>query len=369
MRRDGEQGAGVLWSLQRVVARRVRRAGRPGARGGRCWKRFSHLRREGEPTPRGRHLSLHTSATKAEHHRLATPRERLPYARDFLAYPTPEAAAQGGGGSRALLARTSLAAVPRWGRGGALRWAGFLRGAGALKQAVSKALRRVIPAGAPLAAFIVAGQCDVPADLGPVVAVAGGGAHTCAVKASGELVCFGWNFDGQCAVPADLGAVAVAGWELVRFGAILGLTLTVSATCRQTWAAWAHSVFREAPLRIQSCSGASRRGCLGDPSRRGGRHSGSAGSLAHRAQHPLQQLAGEAGGAPSAGHNRFCRVLLLEFSRSPPELNEVLEQSIALQPTREALAREGYSWRQPTGAKVGEQQRPPCTCVGLGFRI
>ena len=53
--------------------------------------------------------------------------------------------------------RTSLAAVPRWGRGGALRWAGFLRGAGALKQAVSKALRGVIPAGAPLAAFIVAG--------------------------------------------------------------------------------------------------------------------------------------------------------------------------------------------------------------------
>ena len=38
-----------------------------------------------------------------------------------------------------------------------LRWAGFLRGAGALKQAVCKALRGVIPAGAPLAAFIVAG--------------------------------------------------------------------------------------------------------------------------------------------------------------------------------------------------------------------
>ena len=74
------------------------------------------------------------------------------------------------------------------------------------------------------------GQCDVPPDLGPVVAVAAGKNHTCAVKVSGELVCFGNNHYGQCDVPCDLGpvvavaagvchtcAVLVSG-ELVCFG-------------------------------------------------------------------------------------------------------------------------------------------------------
>ena len=55
------------------------------------------------------------------------------------------------------------------------------------------------------------GQCEVPPDLGPVVTVASGYFHTCAVKASGELVCFGSNKNGQCEVPPDLGpVVAVA---------------------------------------------------------------------------------------------------------------------------------------------------------------
>ena len=55
------------------------------------------------------------------------------------------------------------------------------------------------------------GQCDVPADLGPVVAVAAGWHHTCAVQSDGMLKCFGGNEFGQCDVPADLGpVVAVA---------------------------------------------------------------------------------------------------------------------------------------------------------------
>ena len=49
-------------------------------------------------------------------------------------------------------------------------------------------------------------QCNVPADLGPVLAVAAGDDHTCAVRADGRLVCFGWNEDGQCDVeiPVDV---------------------------------------------------------------------------------------------------------------------------------------------------------------------
>ncbi|CAE7946021.1 UVR8, partial [Symbiodinium sp. KB8] len=52
------------------------------------------------------------------------------------------------------------------------------------------------------------GQCDVPTDLGAVVAVSAGVRHTCAVRSDGQLVCFGNNAFGQCDVPTDLGAVA-----------------------------------------------------------------------------------------------------------------------------------------------------------------
>ena len=51
------------------------------------------------------------------------------------------------------------------------------------------------------------GQCDVPADLGPVLAVSAGTFHTCAMRADGQLVCFGESRYGQCDVPADLGPV------------------------------------------------------------------------------------------------------------------------------------------------------------------
>ena len=54
----------------------------------------------------------------------------------------------------------------------------------------------------------------LPSNLGVVVAMAAGFSHACAVKASGELVCFGGNECGQCDVPPDLGPVmaVAAGW-------------------------------------------------------------------------------------------------------------------------------------------------------------
>ena len=51
------------------------------------------------------------------------------------------------------------------------------------------------------------GRCDVPTDLGAVMAVSAGDDHTCAVRSDGQLVCFGSNADGQSEVPTDLGAV------------------------------------------------------------------------------------------------------------------------------------------------------------------
>ena len=53
------------------------------------------------------------------------------------------------------------------------------------------------------------GQCNVPEALGLVVETSVGSAHSCAVQAEGELVCFGDNTHGQCDVPEDLGPVKV----------------------------------------------------------------------------------------------------------------------------------------------------------------
>ena len=56
------------------------------------------------------------------------------------------------------------------------------------------------------------GQCNTPADLGPCSSVAGGYAHTIAVRSDGVVRCWGSNDFGQCNPPADLGACSsVAG--------------------------------------------------------------------------------------------------------------------------------------------------------------
>jgi formylglycine-generating enzyme required for sulfatase activity len=55
------------------------------------------------------------------------------------------------------------------------------------------------------------GQCNVPGDLGPAIAIAGGGLHTIALRADGTVRCWGNNVYGQCTVPGDLGpATAIA---------------------------------------------------------------------------------------------------------------------------------------------------------------
>ena len=47
-------------------------------------------------------------------------------------------------------------------------------------------------------------------DLGPVVAIAASMLHTCAVRANGELFCLVEKGHGQCNAPAELGPVVVA---------------------------------------------------------------------------------------------------------------------------------------------------------------
>src|SRR5512136_247400 len=56
-------------------------------------------------------------------------------------------------------------------------------------------------------------QVVVPqSELTDLVAVAGGGHHSLALKADGSVVAWGWNAYGQCNVPSpNSGFVAVAG--------------------------------------------------------------------------------------------------------------------------------------------------------------
>ena len=62
------------------------------------------------------------------------------------------------------------------------------------------------------------GQCNVPAGLANVIAIAAGLYHTVALKGDATVACWGYNDSGQCNVPAGLApviAVAASGFHTV----------------------------------------------------------------------------------------------------------------------------------------------------------
>jgi hypothetical protein len=66
----------------------------------------------------------------------------------------------------------------------------------------------VLAVAAPVEAQVVRawgrndyGQCNVPGDLGPTTAIAGGERHTIVLRTDGTVRCWGWNGYGQCNVP------------------------------------------------------------------------------------------------------------------------------------------------------------------------
>ena len=80
------------------------------------------------------------------------------------------------------------------------------------------------------------GQCTVPAGLGFVTQVAGGGAHSLALKADGSVAAWGRNDYGQCTVPAGL-----AGVTQVAAGGFHNLALQADGSV----AAWGYNGFGE----------------------------------------------------------------------------------------------------------------------------
>ncbi|CAE7586965.1 Herc4 [Symbiodinium natans] len=212
------------------------------------------------------------------------------------------------------------------------------------------------------------GQCDIPENLGPVVAVAAGDVHTCAVKETGELVCFGSNSFGQRSVPEDLGPVVAVAAGRVH-------TCAVKRTGRLVCFGDNGNEQHDLPEDLATVSTTSRARLLVQEVVQQVHHTEPAAEIsedeaaaivreqeASIIQHNLDSIGWEAavggtdttedGVSSSAPNGRLWRVVLLELSRAPPELNRVLEASDALQPIREALALEGFEWRLPSGAKV-----------------
>ncbi|CAE7233616.1 HERC1 [Symbiodinium sp. CCMP2592] len=239
-------------------------------------------------------------------------------------------------------------------------------------------------------------QCDVPPDLGPVVAVAAGSNHTCAVKASGELVCFGPYGHGRSDVPPDLGPMVAVGaglyhtcavkasGELVCFGPYghgrsdvppdLGPVVTVAAGAYHTCAVKASGEL--------VCFGNNRCGQCGVPPgfrvRLVPHTPDPAQEVLQPVHHeePPAEISEEESSAIVAEqeaswieHNigsgwhgrdlqsqasvRFTRVVHMTVRNFHEKLNEVLQESAALHPYRQALQEEGLDWcLQPSGAKV-----------------
>ena len=62
------------------------------------------------------------------------------------------------------------------------------------------------------------GQSDIPADLGPCIAIGGGGRHTIALCSDGTVRAWGRNNHGQCNIPPNLGpctAIAAGGLHTI----------------------------------------------------------------------------------------------------------------------------------------------------------
>ena len=191
------------------------------------------------------------------------------------------------------------------------------------------------------------GQCDVPTDLGPVLAVVAGASHTCAVKPNGQLVCFGSNEFGERNVPPDFGPVLRV--EVAGSPGIQPIHGTVESA--------ASALSPEVVQEVQHTEVAAE--IL--PEEAAAIVAEQEASLIERNIHSGWHCNASQTASMAGGH--FCRVLLLQLSRSPRELNGVLEQSEALRATRQAFADEGYHWHLPNGAKAG-----PCMVRSLQFQ-
>ena len=158
------------------------------------------------------------------------------------------------------------------------------------------------------------------------MAVAAGGNYTCAVKATGDLVCFGRSpYFQSNDVPPGLGAL----WSSTSNGN--------GEICIAPEPAVVQRVDHSEPAATIPAD--------------------EAAAIASQQQLSLMENNWDSVGwhdheTSLHGHGALYRVVVLQFSRSPPELKDVLESSDELQAVQRQLRQAGLSWTLPSEAKV-----------------
>jgi len=169
------------------------------------------------------------------------------------------------------------------------------------------------------------GQCDVPADLGPLMAVAAGAFHTCALQCDGRLICFGHNTCGQCNVPADL---------VLASSICLGVSERLEALVEDTFEGIADNIEHTEPPTVIAPTEASD----------------------IVAEQHVSWLVHNMDSVVRPGHSGFETevepVLLLQFSRSSKAFQSALSTSPTLEPVHAALADAGCRAQLPSGATI-----------------
>ena len=76
----------------------------------------------------------------------------------------------------------------------------------------------------------------IPDGRGRVVALAAGGYHTCALRSSGSVACWGSNWGGESTPPTKGYFTAVAAGLMLGLAGIGAAALPVTANCSMCWA-------------------------------------------------------------------------------------------------------------------------------------
>ena len=149
--------------------------------------------------------------------------------------------------------------------------------------------------------------------------IAAGSQHTCAVKANGDLVCFGDNECGQCDVPPDLGCL------LLRASKAKPVSSLAQPVVQQ--------VDHSGPAALIPADEAAAI---------------VAQQEASFIEHNINSVAW---GAPATSQAVY-RVVLLHFSRAPAEMRDALQHSEGLGAVFHELEQAGLNWMLPSGAKI-----------------
>jgi len=172
------------------------------------------------------------------------------------------------------------------------------------------------------------GQCNVPADLGPVVTVSAGEDHTCAVKCDGQLVCFGDNDYGQCNVPADLGPVLALSNDSEATSERIEPSFVMAPTIVEE-----HVQHIEPPTHIPPTEAAE---IVAEQ---------HASWIVNNLDASTNQFFDDADAEMEA-------LMLLQFSRSTDAFQSALSASRELEPVRAALFAAGHRSHLPSGANI-----------------